>query len=124
MEMIYGVIGLALAGLLFTLYKASWVTKQHAGEGKMIQIAKYIADGALAFLKAEYRALSIFVIVISVLLALTAKEDLSHWTIGVAFILGACLSALAGFLGMKIATKSNVRTAQAAKTSLSKALDI
>ncbi|MCR6640333.1 MAG: sodium-translocating pyrophosphatase [Sporocytophaga sp.] len=121
---IFGIIILGVLALIFTFWKTKWVTSQPAGEGKMTVIAKHISDGALSFLKAEYKALSIFVIVIAVLLSFLAEEENSHWLIGVAFILGACFSALAGFLGMKIATKSNVRTTQAARTSLSKALDV
>jgi K(+)-stimulated pyrophosphate-energized sodium pump len=122
--LLYGVIGVALFGLLFGFLKSTWVSKQPMGDDRMKKIAGYIADGALAFLKAEYRVLAIFVVIVSVLLALLADEKTSHWTIGIAFVIGACLSALAGFLGMKIATKANVRTSEAAKTSLSKALDI
>ncbi|MFN8417279.1 MAG: sodium-translocating pyrophosphatase [Cytophagaceae bacterium] len=122
--LLYGVIGVALFGLLFGFLKSTWVSKQPMGDDRMKKIAGYIADGALAFLKAEYRVLAIFVAVVSVLLALLADEKTSHWTIGIAFVIGACLSALAGFLGMKIATNANVRTSEAAKTSLSKALDI
>jgi K(+)-stimulated pyrophosphate-energized sodium pump len=121
---IYIVMAVGLAALLFSIYKSSWIGKQDSGEGKMTKIAGYIAEGALAFLKAEYRVLAIFVIAIAALVALTAHEGTSHWSIGIAFVMGACLSAFAGFLGMKIATKSNVRTAQAARSSLSKALDI
>ena len=121
---IYLVIGIGFAALLFSIFKSSWVGRQDAGEGKMTKIAGYIADGALAFLKAEYRVLSVFVLIIAVLVSFLAKEEHSHWLIGIAFVIGAALSALAGFLGMKIATKANVRTTQAARTSLSKALAV
>jgi K(+)-stimulated pyrophosphate-energized sodium pump len=121
---IYLVIGVALFGLIFSFVKASWIKKQHPGEGKMTTIAGYIAEGALAFLKAEYKVLSFFVVTVALIISVMAHEKNSHWIIGVAFVVGAFLSALAGFLGMRIATKSNVRTTQAAKTSLSRALDI
>ena len=91
----------------------------------MKEISGHIADGAMAFLKAEYKVMMYFVIIVAVLLAIMgASSSNSHWTIGISFILGAILSALAGFIGMKIATKSNVRTAEAAKTSLAKALKV
>lgn len=117
-------ICIALAGLAFGLWKSAWVSAQPSGDATMQKIAGYIADGALSFLKAEYKALSVFVVVVAVLLALTANEVTSHWLIAVAFVLGACLSALAGFLGMRIATKANVRTAEAARSSLTKALNV
>ena len=100
---IYLVLAIGVLALLFSMYKSSWVRKQDSGEGKMAKIAGYIADGALAFLKAEYKVLSVFVLVIALLLAFTAHKEHSHWTIGIAFIIGAFLSAFAGFLGMKIA---------------------
>ncbi len=121
---IYLVILVAVAGLFFSLIKSSWIAKQDPGNDLMRKIAGYIADGALAFLKAEYRVLSIFVVVVAIIIGVLAEEETSHWTIAIAFIIGACLSALAGFLGMRIATKSNVRTANAARTSLSKALNV
>ncbi|MFL5730624.1 MAG: sodium-translocating pyrophosphatase [Cytophagaceae bacterium] len=131
MEYIYIIIAIAVAALLFSMVKSAWVSKQDAGEGKMTIIAAHIAEGALSFLKAEYRALSFFAVVVAILLGISsiyAKDadgnPTSHWLISVAFIIGAFSSAFAGYLGMKIATKANVRTTQAAKTSLSKALDV
>lgn len=121
---IYLVIAVAIAGLIFSKFKSVWVSKQSAGNAKMQKIAGYIADGAISFLKAEYKVLSIFVVVVAVLLALTANSESSHWLVAVAFVIGAGLSAFAGYSGMKIATKANVRTTEAAQTSLSKALDI
>jgi K(+)-stimulated pyrophosphate-energized sodium pump len=122
---IYIVIGIALLALVFSMVKSAWVVKQDAGDGKMTVIAAHIADGALAFLKAEYKVLSFFGIAVAILLAWSsAYVENSHWLIAVAFIIGACLSAFAGFLGMRIATKANVRTTQAARTSLSKALKV
>ena len=117
---IFGIIA-----LLYTFLKSNWVSKQNAGNEKMKTISGYIADGAMAFLKAEYRILTYFVIIVSVLLAIMGfSNSNSHWSIGLAFAIGAVFSALAGFIGMKIATKANVRTAEAAKTSLSKALQV
>ncbi|WPO81174.1 sodium-translocating pyrophosphatase [Chryseobacterium sp. JJR-5R] len=117
---IFGVIA-----LLYTFLQSNWVSKQDAGDEKMKTISGYIADGAMAFLKAEYRILLYFVVIVAVLLAIMGASNAdSHWTIGLAFAIGAVFSALAGFIGMKIATKANVRTTQAAKTSLSKALKV
>ncbi|WP_375191022.1 sodium-translocating pyrophosphatase [Chryseobacterium sp.] len=117
---IFGVIA-----LLYTFIQSNWVSKQDAGNEKMKIISGHIADGAMAFLKAEYRILTYFVVVVAILLAVMGMSNAnSHWSIGIAFIVGAIFSASAGFIGMKIATKSNVRTAQAAKTSLSKALKV
>ncbi len=109
--------------LLYTFWKSAWVTKQEVGGKKMAFIAKNIADGAMAFLKAEYRVLAIFVVVVAALLAFTAGADSSPF-VALSFILGAICSALAGFLGMRIATKANVRTTNAARTSLGKALEV
>lgn len=111
-------------GLLYVVWKSAWVTKQDAGTDKMKKIAGHIADGAMAFLKAEYKVLFIFIILVATLLALTADKELSHPIVGLSFILGACCSILAGYIGMKVATKANVRTASAARTSLGKALEV
>lgn len=117
---IFGVIA-----LLYTFLQSSWVSRQNAGNEKMKQISGYIADGAMAFLKAEYKILTYFVIIVAILLAFMGMSNSnSHWSIGISFVIGAIFSALAGFIGMKIATKANVRTAEAAKTSLSKALKV
>lgn len=117
---IFGVIA-----LVYTYLQSNWVNKQDAGNEKMKLISGHIADGAMAFLKAEYRILTYFVVIVAILLAVMGMSNAnSHWTIGIAFIFGAVFSASAGFIGMKIATKANVRTAQAAKTSLSKALKV
>jgi len=118
-------IGLALLGLAYMTYKKSWVMNQDAGDGKMKEISDHIYEGALAFLNAEYKLLSIFVLIVS--LALTAVSLIvptTHILIVVAFIFGAFFSAWAGNMGMKIATKTNVRTTQAARTSLPNALKI
>ena len=118
-------IAAALIGLVYMLVKKSWVMKQDAGDGKMKEISDHIYQGALAFLRAEYRLLLIFVLIVSVLLAVVSYfVETTHWLIVIAFIFGALFSAFAGNIGMKIATKTNVRTTQAARTSLPKALKI
>lgn len=123
--MIYMPIAMAVLGLIYMGVKRSWVMKQNAGDGKMKEISDYIYEGALAFLSAEYKLLSIFVIVVSVLLAIVSfVVPTTHWLIVVSFIFGAIFSAFAGNIGMKIATKTNVRTTQAARTSLPNALKI
>ena len=124
--MIYVPIIMAVLGLLFMAAKRSWVLKQDAGDGKMKEISDYIYEGALAFLKAEYRLLTFFVIIASIALAgITFLPGAkTHLLIVVAFIFGAIFSALAGNMGMKIATKTNVRTTQAARTSLPQALKV
>ena len=117
---------MAIIGLIFMQIKKSWVLKQDAGDGKMKEISDYIYEGALAFLKAEYRLLTFFVLGASVVLfCLTLLPGATtHWLIVIAFIIGAFFSALAGNMGMKIATKTNVRTTQAARTSLPQALKV
>ena len=123
--MIYMPIAMAVIGLVYVFVKRSWVMKQDAGDGRMKEISDHIYEGALAFLNAEYKLLSIFVIVVSLVLAgISFIVPTSHILIVVAFIFGAFFSALAGNMGMKIATKTNVRTTQAAKTSLPDALNI
>ena len=111
-------------GLLYVVWKSAWVTKQDAGTDKMKKIAGHIAEGAMAFLKAEYKVLAIFVVCVAVLLAVTASSETSSPLVGVSFALGAFCSALAGFIGMRVATKANVRTTNAARTSLGKALEV
>ncbi|MCG9972256.1 sodium-translocating pyrophosphatase [Christiangramia crocea] len=123
--MIYMPAILAIIGLIFMWVKRSWVMKQDAGDGKMKDISSHIYEGALAFLKAEYKLLTFFVIGASIALAAIAYfVPTTHYLIIVAFIFGAFFSALAGNMGMRIATQSNVRTTQAARTSLPKALNI
>ncbi len=123
--MIYMPAALAIIGLIYMWVKRSWVMKQDAGDGKMKEISDHIYEGALAFLKAEYKLLTLFVIGASVALAAIAYfVPTTHYLIIVAFIFGAFFSALAGNMGMKIATQTNVRTTQAARTSLPKALNI
>lgn len=116
---------LAIIGLIFMWAKRSWVMKQDAGDGKMKDISSHIYEGALAFLNAEYKILTIFVIVASILLAgISFIVPTTHILIVVAFIFGAIFSAFAGNIGMRIATQSNVRTTQAARTSLPQALKV
>jgi K(+)-stimulated pyrophosphate-energized sodium pump len=124
-KLFYVVPATAIIGLIYMALKSAWVTKQETGNARMTEIARYISEGAMAFLKAEYRILTYFVIIAALLLGIMGYSNAnSHWSIALAFIAGAFLSALAGFIGMRIATKANVRTAQAARTSLSKALAV
>ena len=121
-----------IAALLFIIWKSAWVTKQEVGDKKMARIAKSISDGAMSFLKAEYKVLAIFVIAVAVLLFFKGTseygeeggEHISHGMVALSFVIGAICSALAGFIGMKVATKANVRTTNAARTSIGKALEV
>jgi len=125
MSIVYLVPCFGLIALLFTALRSSWVVRQDAGNERMTEIAKHIAEGAMAFLKAEYKILTYFVIIAALLLGfMGASHANSDWTIALAFIIGAVFSATAGFIGMRIATKANVRTAQAARSSLAKALQV
>ena len=111
--------------LLFVFLKNNWVSKQDVGNEKMARIANNIADGAMSFLKAEYKILSIFVSAVAVLLFFKGQAEAgSNGMVAVSFIVGAICSALAGFIGMKVATKANVRTTNAARTSLGRALEV
>ncbi|MFM2393938.1 MAG: hypothetical protein RLZZ546_1920 [Bacteroidota bacterium] len=124
-SLVYTVPVMGLIGLIFMMVKASWVSKQDPGNERMQFIAKAIADGALAFLKAEWRVLGIFGVVMAALLAWSGTlVDTSSPLIGITFIIGAVTSAFAGYVGMNIATKANVRTAHAARTSLKEALKV
>src|ERR1700744_1482064 len=124
-NLIYLIPVLGLVGIVVMAIKSAWVTKQETGDANMNELAGYIADGAMAFLRAEWKILSYFVVIAAILLAYsgTTVKD-SDWVIAVSFIVGAFLSAFAGFIGMRIATKANVRTTQAARTSLAKALKV
>ncbi len=125
MTLFYLVPAFGVLALLYTFIKSAWVTKQDAGSDRMKEIARYIAEGAMAFLKAEYKILTYFVIIAGLLLAFMGYSNpKSSPMIALAFVIGAFFSALAGFIGMRIATKANVRTTEAAKTSLSKALNV
>lgn len=124
-KLIYLVPVMGIVGLLYTLVKFNWVGRQDAGTDRMKEISNYIAEGAMAFLRAEWKVLGYFVVIVGILLAVMAQANPhSHWSIAIAFVIGAVLSATAGYIGMKAATKANVRTAQAARTSLSKALNV
>jgi K(+)-stimulated pyrophosphate-energized sodium pump len=130
-NVIYLIPALGIIGLIVMAIKSAWVNKQDAGDKNMQELAGYIADGAMAFLKAEWKVLSIFVVFASALLAysgtfheINGKEVHGSWIISIAFIIGAVFSATAGYIGMKVATKANVRTTQAARTSLKQALKV
>lgn len=123
--LLLAVPAMGLLGLIYTFIKFSWVSKQDAGNDRMVEISGYIAEGAMSFLKAEWKILSYFVVIVACLLGFMATQNAnSHWTIALSFVFGAILSATAGYIGMKVATKANVRTANAARTSLSKALNV
>jgi len=123
---IYAIPAFGVLALLYTFIKSGWVSKQDAGTEKMVKIAKHISDGAMSFLKAEYKVLSIFVVAVAILIGYsgTTNAVTTSPMVALSFILGAICSALAGFIGMKVATKANVRTTAAARTSLGKALEV
>ncbi|RYF16076.1 MAG: sodium-translocating pyrophosphatase [Flavobacteriales bacterium] len=130
-NLIYSIPILGLIGILVMAVKSAWINKQDAGDANMRELAGYIADGAMAFLKAEWKVLSIFAIFAAGLLAysgtiheINGRPIHSSWIISISFIIGAVFSALAGYIGMKVATKANVRTTQAARTSLKQALKV
>ncbi|MBS3914859.1 MAG: sodium-translocating pyrophosphatase [Bacteroidetes bacterium] len=130
-SILYIIPALGVIGLIVMALKSAWVTKQDPGDEKMQNLSGKIANGAMAFLKAEWRVLSFFAIIAAALLAYSGTVHEvngvhihSHWIISIAFLIGAFLSALAGYFGMRIATKANVRTTQAARTSLAKALSV
>ncbi|MES2689633.1 MAG: sodium-translocating pyrophosphatase, partial [Bacteroidota bacterium] len=130
-NVIYLVPALGILGLIVMAVKSAWVNKQDAGDANMKELAGYIADGAMAFLKAEWKVLSVFVVFAAALLAysgtiheVNGKPIHSSWIISISFIIGAVFSATAGYIGMKVATKANVRTTQAARTSLKQALKV
>ena len=123
-SLIYAIPVLGVVALLYTFWKSSWVAKQEVGTERMETIAKNIADGAMAFLKAEYRVLAVFVVIVAVLMGVGGMSEDSSPLVALSFILGALCSGLAGFIGMRVATKANVRTTNAARTSLGKALEV
>lgn len=123
--LLYIVPFLGIIGLIVMAIKSAWVSKQEVGDAKMAELAKHIADGAMAFLKAEWKVLTYFVVIAAILLGWSGTlVDNSHPVIAITFVMGAFLSAFAGWIGMNIATKANVRTTQAARTSLAKALKV
>lgn len=124
-NIIYLIPALGIFSLIVMAVRSAWVTKQDRGEANMIELSSLIANGAMAFLKAEWKILSYFAVIASILLGWSGTlVETSHWLIAGSFLLGAVLSALAGYIGMKVATKANVRTTQAARTSLSHALKV
>ncbi len=122
--MIYLVPAIAILALIYSGIVTARISRYDAGTDRMKQIAGYIATGAMSFLKAEYKILAVFVVIVGALLAISADSVTSSPLIVVAFVTGAFLSAFAGYIGMRVATKANVRTTNAARTSLSKALSI
>ena len=124
-SLLYAVPAMGLLGLLYTVIKYKWVSNQDAGNERMKEISTFISEGAMAFLRAEWNILTYFAIIAGLLLGvLGATNANSHWTIALAFLVGGIFSAFAGWIGMSIATKANVRTAQAARTSLKEALAV
>ena len=124
-NLLYFVPAIAVLGLIYMAIQGAWVRKQPKGNERMTEIATYIHEGALAFLNAEYRMLAVFVVIAGAALGVISYlVPATHWFIVVAFVIGAVFSAVAGNIGMRIATQANVRTAEAAKTSLSKALKV
>jgi len=124
MNNLFYVLGAGVIAMIFSFWKTQWINKQEEGNDKMKKIGKAIAEGAMAFLKAEYRVLSIFVFVVAVLLALAARSQGDSMLISLSFLVGALASGLAGFLGMRVATKANNRTTNAAQSGLAKALNV
>ncbi len=121
---LYVIPFLGILALLYTFGKSSWVAKQDPGNEKMQRISSRIAEGAMAFLKAEYSILAVFVVSVALLLGFSADPNNSSPLIALSFLMGAICSALAGFIGMRVATKANVRTTNAARSGLGKALEI
>ncbi|MFW5706320.1 MAG: V-type H(+)-translocating pyrophosphatase, partial [Bacteroidota bacterium] len=122
--LIYIIPVIGVIALIFTFFKTSWIKRQPAGSEKMKKIAAYISEGAMAFITAEYRILAIFVVSVAALLAFTTNTETSHPLVALSFVAGAFCSGLAGFIGLRIATKANVRTTNAARTSLNEALKV
>lgn len=124
-NLIYLIPAMGVFGIIVMAIKSAWVTKQDAGDENMQRLSGYIADGAMAFLKAEWKVLGYFSAIAAILLAYSGTlVETSSWVISISFIIGAFTSALAGYIGMNIATKANVRTTQAARTSLASALKV
>ena len=124
-NLIYLIPLLGIIGILVMLYKSAWVTKQDAGDANMQTLSGYIADGAMAFLRAEWKILSYFAVIAAIILAWSGTQiATSSPVIAISFLIGAFTSAFAGYVGMRIATKANVRTTQAARTSLAHALKV
>jgi len=124
MNNLYYVIGAGVLAMFYAFWKTGWINSQDEGTDRMKQIGASIADGAMAFLKAEYRVLAIFVVIVACLLAFAANSSGDSWLVSISFLVGALASGLAGFLGMRVATKANNRTTNAAQESLAKALNV
>ncbi len=124
MDNLYYVLGAGVLAMLYAFWKTNWINGQDEGTDRMKQIGASISDGAMAFLKAEYRVLAIFVVIVACLLAFAANNQGDSWLVSISFLSGAITSGLAGFLGMRVATKANNRTTNAAQTSLAKALNV
>src|SRR5690606_2787267 len=122
-NVLYTLPAFGVLGILYVLWRSSWINKLDAGTDRMKGIAGHIAEGAMAFLKAEYKVLIVFVICVAILMAVSAGEASSP-LVGLSFVVGAVASALAGFIGMRVATKANVRTTNGARTSLGRALEV
>ncbi len=124
-QTLYIAMAAGIISLIFAMIRAAWIKRQDAGDEKMTEIAGHIREGAMAFLNREYRVLAIFVVVVAALLGISnAGLPTSHWLIAVSFVVGALCSGLAGFFGMNVATRANVRTAQAARKSLNDGLKV
>ena len=123
-DMMIWVPVMGFVALAFAFWKTGWINKQDEGSDKMKLIGKHIADGAMAFLKAEYRVLAIFIVAVAILLGFANRGEGMRYLVAVSFVVGALASGLAGFLGMRVATKANYRTSQAARTGLAKALGV
>ncbi len=122
---LYLIPALGIFGLIVMAFKSAWVTKQATGDENMVELSNYIAEGAMAFLKAEWKVLAIFAVIAAAILAFSGTlVETSSPVIAISFIIGAVLSATAGYIGMNIATKANVRTTQAARTGLKSALQV
>ena len=124
MDNLYYVLGAGVLAMLYAFWKTNWINGQDEGTDRMKQIGASISDGAMAFLKAEYRVLAIFVVIVACLLAFAANSSGDSWLVSISFLVGALASGLAGFLGMRVATKANNRTTNAAQSSLAKALNV
>src|SRR5919112_6556809 len=122
---LYLIPALGILGLVVMAVQSAWVSKQPTGEANMVELAAYIAEGAMAFLKAEWKILTYFAVVAAAILAWSGTlVETSSPVIAISFLIGAVFSATAGYFGMNIATKANVRTTQAARTDLKGALKV
>ena len=124
-SIVYLIPAFGIVALIFMAIRSAWVSKQSTGDANMQELASHIARGAMAFLRAEWKVLGYFAVIAAIVLAWSGTlVETSSWIISISFLIGAVLSALAGYIGMNVATKANVRTTQAARTSLAKALQV